>query len=434
MLKILAAILILFTPQYAFSQSQTDFNKDGISDITFVRIRADGGLTWRYRNSKTKKKKSFSTIGRNGDHIALAKWKRTLPSIPGIVALTAANEIQWTVESKGITESILLGKKGDLIVSGADLNANGAADAIVVSISNKTLIWEVRLDPFDGGTSPARQISFGLDGDIPFFASLTGTGDQLGLLRQLPNGSQEFIFKDITTGVESAFTISDPVKDPMRPVPVKQSTGANIIAIPSQTESRTIFTLFHVNGKKIRKVSIAAKGDIIVGNYFSKDRGEELAVKSKSDFKIINPYTKTSGSILVTADIPVDEININSFGFWGSTSVGCVASNPRDGWKRGFIWKPNSDTQFYGVAILPNRFTNTTQSVTATKIDGTTINAFFSKGCANPDDEGPRCSWMATPFTGSKYRSDFGSIRLKVVQDNGNCETFALDDPSKRID
>lgn len=35
-------------------------------------------------------------------------------------------------------------------------------------------------------------------------------------------------------------------------------------------------------------------------------------------------------------------------------AVKCGARNPKDGHKRGFVWKPNSDTQKWAVAILPN--------------------------------------------------------------------------------
>ncbi|MFN9913134.1 MAG: hypothetical protein ACK53L_11145, partial [Pirellulaceae bacterium] len=34
--------------------------------------------------------------------------------------------------------------------------------------------------------------------------------------------------------------------------------------------------------------------------------------------------------------------------------VKCGARNPKDGHKRGFVWKPESDTQKWAVAILPN--------------------------------------------------------------------------------
>lgn len=433
MRKLSIFLLLLFLSPFAYAQTQTDFNKDGVSDITFIRVKTDGSLAWSYRNSKTKKKRVFSAIGQNGNHIALAKWKKNKPSLPGVVSLIGSS-ITWTVIDNGIPTSISHGVAGDLVVSGADVDGSGATDAIVVSIQNKVLIWKIRLDPFDGGPETVDEVSFGVDGDAPFFASADGVLDQLALFRQQGDGSQVFLYKHFLSGVESAGNLGSAVKDPLRPLPIRQASGPDILAVPTQDSSKTSFTLFHLSGKRIRKIGIKGVGDIVIGNFFSKERGEEIAVKNKSDFKLMNPFTRVTASVILNADIPIDEININSFGLWGSTNTGCVSGDPTDGFKRGFIWKPNSDTQFYGVVVLPHEFTQVTQSVTALTVDGQPINSFVSKGCANPDDQGPRCNWMATPYTGSRYRNEFGSIRLKVIKDNGECKTFDLNDPSKRID
>ncbi len=96
-----------------------------------------------------------------------------------------------------------------------------------------------------------------------------------------------------------------------------------------------ILYLFNLSGRLFKKITIRATGDLIVGNFFGLTPGDEVAVKNGSSFQIVNPFRRVSATVLLTAQVPVDEININALSAWGGSSGGgstsCAEKNPKDG-------------------------------------------------------------------------------------------------------
>jgi hypothetical protein len=147
---------------------------------------------------------------------------------------------------------------------------------------------------------------------------------------------------------------------------------------------------------------------------------------------MINPWSQATATVPVPSRIPVDEINVNSFSGDRSVppAVSCTSRDPRDGWKSGFVWKPNSDTQRFAVAVLPPDLTGNVRAVQVVTASGEPIQSLVSKGAGN----GNREAWQDRRFTGQEYQATYGVVLLRVALITGGCILYRIDQPGVRID
>jgi hypothetical protein len=104
--------------------------------------------------------------------------------------------------------------------------------------------------------------------------------------------------------------------------------------------------------------------------------------------------------------------------------VKCGARNPNDGPKRGFVWKPNSDTQKWAVAILPNDL-------------GPELECSFAglparhKGAHHDEigTAGTRQVHILDGWTGERLEKKHGRIVVRC-----GCVHWSIPRPSKRVD
>jgi hypothetical protein len=104
--------------------------------------------------------------------------------------------------------------------------------------------------------------------------------------------------------------------------------------------------------------------------------------------------------------------------------VKCGARNPVDGPKRGFVWKPESDTQKWAVAILPNDL-------------GPELECSFAglparhKGAHHDEigTAGTRQVHILDGWTGERLEKKHGKIVVRC-----GCVHWSIPRPSKRVD
>jgi hypothetical protein len=203
---------------------------------------------------------------------------------------------------------------------------------------------------------------------------------------------------------------------------------------------KTYLRFYRETGSLVRSITMNGTGTMLVGNFDKTTNGQEVGLHAGSDFLVATIFSNTVKRRRASAGIPVDESNSQSVGDFGNIledtlSASCERHNPNDGYKRAFIWKPNSDTQRFAVAVLPHPFAGSTKDIEIFRADtGSYIRSIVSKGCSNPDDEGVRCAYQERELTGQEYRAQYGSILLKAYRKDGSCAVFTLTDPSKRID
>lgn len=102
----------------------------------------------------------------------------------------------------------------------------------------------------------------------------------------------------------------------------------------------------------------------------------------------------------------------------------CGVRNPRDGAKKGFVWKPASDTQKWAVAILPNEF-------------GPEVECTFAglparhKGAHHDEigTAGTRQVYILDGWTGEKLQKKHGQIIVRC-----GCVHWSISNPSERVD
>ncbi len=438
MIRLICLLISLVCISSASAAERTDFDGDGVSDLTYISIGSDSTLRWKYRGSKTLRSRNLATLGVAGNHITMAKWSgKTELGVIGKDLST--NNVTWTVRrSGGELTSFVWGTVNDLALSGGDFDGNGLSDAAAVEVRGNILVWKILLNPL--GTPSQLEIPFGEKGDIPFYWVNASGPNLISLLRKNLDGTASVFYRNPMTGEQSGVALGAKVSPSERPLTILNGSLAYLLLTKKSASSTTVY-LFRPSGSLFRKTTIRGGGDLVVGNYLKASTGEEIAVKNGRSFSVINPFSMKKADISLSAQVPVDDVNINTLGTWdggGSSGGGgnggsCVARTPRDG-GGGFVWKPNSDTMRFAVAVLPPNLTGKTSKVEAYTSQGAFIKEIGYKGCGNPDGGIPRCNYQDRALTGSDYRRLYGSIVLKILLKDGSCVTYALDDPSRRID
>lgn len=427
----ISSIFLVLSPMSNATASPIDFDSDTVSDFTLIRPEADSSLTWLFRSSAQKKLLSLGSFGALGNHITLSHWTSVSTPELGVISSGDNSSILWTIrQNSGELLQFTFGSVNDLAVSGGDLDGNGQADAVAIARAPSGLTWNVYFNPL--GTASAGSFAFGDPEDIPFFVDQSSAPDSAAILRRLSKTSGNIYIRNSITGEVSSFGISSKITSPKRPFSISRD-GESFIVIPQTEGKLTRFYLYNTTGNLRSKRTCSAKGDIVVGDFFTKEAGLELAVRSGKSFCVLNPFNGTTKIVRVGSGIPVDEINVNTLGTWGGGSV-CEARDPSDGTKKGFVWKPNSDTQHYAVAVLPADLSGKISKVESYTASGSLIKEIGLKNCGNPDSVGPRCNYQERKYTGSDYKNLFGAIFLKVSLKSGSCLTISIPDPSKRLD
>ena len=427
---------LLLCPALLHAQAANDYNSDRVSDLAFVRINPPpvNSLRWYYRPRLSSTLRPLGAFGLKGDHLAPGRWLSVDGTSAGVVSLNPEGTIDWRIRTREGTEHVFqLGTGKDIVVSGGDFDGSGLLDSCVVSSRRSRLTWKICTDPFPASNASCRELQWGKGGDMVFFARVASGRDALGLLRSSKTG-RTVLLKDLVTGEERSFSLPKSVPSPVRPVAVKQSAGDALLAFTQAEGAITKVYIVSTDGRLVRRLRMKGNGTAVIGDFLINEPGEEIGIQNQRTLQILNPVTGRIIEKTGASHILVDEININSFSPVSSQPDTCTSVNPSDGYKRGFVWKPNSDTQHFAVAVMPHRYQGRVSKVEALTASGHVIKEIGLKGCGNADTDGPRCMYQDRSLTGSDYRNRYGSIILRLRLSEGGCDIYYLKDPSRRID
>lgn len=318
----------------AYGAVPNDFDGDGISDRTWVQIESDKSLTWNAQLSTSHAQMALGSLGKAGDSITMAQWLPDGTQI-GVASLNSStNQIEWSIrDAGGNVRTKVLGKKGDLVVSGADFDGNGLADAAVVRLENKKAQWVVLFDFFATETPVQKTFQFGDAGDRVFYARAENGSavDWIGVTRTGTNAKTLARMMDINSGAVKQFSrlpkFASQGNRP-RPFPVRQSTGTDLLGFSIGSGGKTSVKVFNLEGGAVSSSVFSGTGTSVVGE-FLQGTGYEVVYESGDFATIINPRDIDLTETVALGGIPVDEVNINSLGV--ETPAAAPTSTPSSG-------------------------------------------------------------------------------------------------------
>ena len=334
----------------------SDFDSDGSSDLVIVSVNSDKKLKWTAKLSSTGASSALGTFGVKGNHLAMAQWQSTGTQIGVVSLVKSTGKIKWTVKlNDGTTQSRTFGKKGDLVISGGDLNGNGTADAAVARIVNGAVTWEVWYDMFASSSENKQTYTFGKNGDRAFFARVgTDATDWIGVLRKSGTTRSLARMKNLVTGEVQQFArLPKFASNGARPraFPIRQASGADLLGFHVEGEETTSIKVYNFDGTVAGTADFDGSGTSVVGE-FRTTSGYEVKFLGDKDAADFNPVAAEVINIAEVTGIPVDEININTLGAesasgGGSGSGGSVSScSSIVGWSSSFIYKTRGSEHF----------------------------------------------------------------------------------------
>jgi hypothetical protein len=291
----------------------------------------------------------------------MAQWLAGASQI-GMASLDGATGgIVWTIrDSTGNLISRTFGKKGDLIVSGADFNGNGLADAAVVRLIGGKVVWNVAFDLFASNILDEKTLSFGKTGDRVFYARVVdgSATDWIGVMRKGSRRRSSARMKEIVTGEVKTFSrLPQFASQGSRPraFPIRQANGPDLLGFSVPSGTSTTIKVFAFDGTPYASTSIAGIGSTVVGE-FLQESGYEVLFQSKEDSAFFSPHTIGVTQIFGVGGTLVGECNINVLGDsisstptnGGGTSGGGAVSSCSQvvPWPSGHIYKTIGSEHF----------------------------------------------------------------------------------------
>jgi hypothetical protein len=346
--------------------------------------------------------------------------------------------VNWNIATGDTLMSMPFGEDRDTQISGGDFNSDGVLDGAFVRTTGRRLVWSINSGLFSGGVT--RTLAFGRKGNVPFFANPGTSHDWLAVLVRPSAGSLKIELRNPVTGNRKRISgIGRSLTNFARPIPLRRADGRDNFLFVRKTAGRTTAVVLGPAGKQRARLSVPESVDVVVGEFLS-DQGEELAFATSAGFVVYNPATRTRTTIAAPSGVAVDEVNITTFATTDNSGLPaprdtCYVTDPTDGFKTGFIWKPASDTQFGAVVILPGIYKNKVRQVRTTTTAGVTIRTLAFKGNANPDPGGmERPHYIDRSMQGGEYRRTYRSIIVEAELTNGACLSYEIDNPANRVD
>lgn len=369
--KVITTIAVL-TGVTASSHAQvtTDFDQDGKSDVTFVKVEADKSLSWFAKLSTTGEIRSLGSLGKNGDQLTLANWNGGGAPSLGVVSLGSGNGIDWKyTDANGGTAQKSFGKEGDLVIAGARFDGNAVGDSAVVRLEKNNAVWRVVTD-FSTKDPAASTVTFnfGKGGDRAFFVSLGDGVDWAATLGPGSGKNSKLRVRNIITGDIRSYNRLPKYAstgDRPRPFPLKQPTGPDFLAFQTVKGKTTTIRVIHIDGTPVAEAELDGTGVAVAGD-FHEGPGEEIAFDNGTTLSILNPHSAEVREFGSTGGILADTINVNivkdsstttpptstggNDNEGGGGSTGEVAScNSVQSWPGGHIYKTVGSNHFTDV-------------------------------------------------------------------------------------
>jgi hypothetical protein len=357
-LVIVTCMLACGASANGYAAVPNDFDGDGLSDLTTVEIGSDNSLTWKAQLSASGTTSTLGTLGKRGDHLAMAQWFGSGTQI-GVVSESATDDsIIWTVVNTGGAQvQFSLGKKGDLVVAGADFNGNGTSDAAVVRLIDGKATWQILLDPLVSGSNEVLEIVLGKSGDRVFYARVDGSAvDWLGVVGKGSAGRSLARMRNLVSGEVRRFTrLPKLASQGSRPraFPIRQPSGPDLLGFQVTSGSTTRLTATTFSGARVYSGQFSGTGISVVGD-FGAGAGYEIAYQASDESVIANPATGEEREVPFLDGVAVDEINLNVVGAASGSDGSSGGSNGGGGGSDGGGSSGGSVSQCSSIVAWPN--------------------------------------------------------------------------------
>lgn len=430
--------ILLATTAHAQSLSGSDLDGDGNADFVLVQIASSQALNWSsYSALGAAISLPLSELGKVGDHLAIANWASTTKSSLAYLGVHE-NLVRWyAVSDTGVVSVRSLGKKTDTFLAGGDFNSNKLAEAVAVrdNGANASLTWVVANDFFrhlNGAKkiNKSNKYRYGTSGDLVFFANVNGKEDSIGVMRANPTGHGVAIqLKNLKSGKERKFKVTSYTMGTIRPIPIRQADGKDILALVQRQADSTVLKFVNLRGQALGSVELPGDGELVVGN-FMVDQGQEIAIQTDDGFLIVNPITSQQTSVAIPAGIVADDVNVNSFS--ADEPVGTCEDqtlDPTDG-PDGFLWKAQS---IHGklVILYPKEWTGSMADAWLETADGQFIERASSLKHLDPKTHPNARTFARYSKHGRRYPVNVKAVaRLK----QGCLKVYQITNPAVRWD
>lgn len=317
------------------SAQGSDYDGNGFSEIP-VLVSKGASFEWTLFDPITRSSTVFTKgfgDARNG--IIIGNWiypHRASAGILGVPTAQSGGRMSWTIRTNVVTQSPsgkkstkqieirkYLGRKGDLVVTGADFTGDGITDAcVLVERGGGVYTWGVRGGFFQASYIPGAKGSlayfrYGRVGiDKPFFVNVDGKSDWFALLSR-SGDNYTVTLQQPFSGEHRTVNVGSIPDGNIVPVPVQQDDGTDLLAFYGFSGDTTSVVVKDLQGNTISSFTIPYAGHVTVGNY-GPGPGEEIAVSSRGRFTIINPITETQRVSSGPNGVAADSININNLG------------------------------------------------------------------------------------------------------------------------
>ncbi len=339
-----------------------DFDGDGLSDRTWVEVASDKTLTWKTEFSGSKLVSTIASLGSEGDMPIMAQWLSGGTQIGVASVNEATGEIVWTIrDSGGSSLTRTFGEKGDLVLSGADFNGNGLADAAVVRLVRGKAEWDIAFDLFANPSLDIRTVSFGKAGDRVFYARVvdaTAT-DWIGIMRKGSRRRSVARMKEVATGEIRTFSrLPKFASQGTRPraFPIRQASGPDLLGFSIVSGGTTTLKAYSFDGTAYASATLGGEGVVAVGD-FIQGQGYEVMYESAQEAALFTPYDITVTPLVSVGGTPVGEVNVKVLGASSSSTPtdsggGSNESGPTSActstvsWPSGHIYKTIGSEHF----------------------------------------------------------------------------------------
>ncbi len=316
-MKRLIATLAIYALSSGLAEAQvpTDFDEDGISDLTQFSLTGDSLLTWSAELSSTEQVSDLGTFGAEGSFPVLARWSGDKPILGVVVPNIAAGTLVWRAKLADASVERTFGRDGDLVVSGGDFNGDGKDDAAVVRLVNGKAEWEISYDLFDAaeGAATVTSVSFGKTGDRVFFARPDGgKADWAGVIGLGRAGRSVARMKNLVTGEVKQFArLPKFASVGLRPRPfaVPQEGAPDLLGFEIASDSSTTVKVYSLSGSFVGSKRFKGAGQSLVGD-FDEAGGYEVAFQGKEESAVFNPVSGESWDSGYLGGTGIDETNL----------------------------------------------------------------------------------------------------------------------------
>jgi hypothetical protein len=314
----LGVLAVLFlVPAPASADNGLDFDGDGVAEI-FSVVASGSAMRWRATGSAGDRNldTEFGLITDtpipgywlSADEIALAyvRFDQT------------KNSIIWkALMPDGLIAERAFGKSGDYVISGADFDGNGIADAAIMRVRNKRYTWIIRYDIFAQIDAKQRKVTFGRFGQRIFFARGTNGLEWLGTFgpgKTRHRKARLSLRNPREKGSLKGQFVKALAQEPRpRPIPVQAPDGTDHVAFALQDASDTQIVVHELEGARLVDVTFPGKSAVIAGDFDVTDPGEELLLATSDRLMRYNPFSGIKAELTPVSGTLVGAFRIEQF-------------------------------------------------------------------------------------------------------------------------